>query len=355
MKLSLTPGLLALNLLLASVATAQTPPAGAPAPFSVPPAEAKASVVLPVIAVSGNHFVNPKGETVVFRGLALSDPAELLRKKQWGRHYFEKAKEWNANVVRIPVHPSAWRQLGETEYLKLLDEAVQWSGELGMHVIIDWHTIGNLLTGVYHLPIYVTSRDETFRFWYTIAERYKANPTVALYELYNEPTNRDGAMGPLPWGEYRKLIEDLTFMIQTINPRAIVLVAGFNWGYDLSQVRYDPIRAKNVAYVTHPYPQKREEFRETSWERDWGFVADKYPMVATEFGFMDANDRGAHRPTISDEKYGEAIIAFFEQRGISWTPWVFDAEWVPSLIADWNYTPTRQGKFFKEKLRVLNK
>jgi endoglucanase len=354
MKLPHTPGFLALTLLLASVALAQTPPA-APVPFSAPPAETKAVASLPVIAVSGNRFVNPAGETVVFRGLATSDPAELLKKGQWGRRYFEEARKWNANVVRIPVHPADWRRLGEPAYLKMLDEAVQWSGELGMYVIIDWHTIGNLLTGVYHRPMYVTSRDETFRFWYTIAQRYKNNPVVALYELYNEPTNVDGQMGPLPWGEYRQLIEDLTSMIQAINPRAIVLVAGFNWGYDLSQVRYDPVRAKNVAYVTHPYPQKREEFREASWLRDWGFVADKYPVVATEFGFMDAKDRGAHRPVIGDETYGEALIAFFEQRGISWTPWVFDAEWSPMLIEDWNYTPTRQGKFFREKLRQLNK
>ena len=144
-------------------------------------------------------------------------------------------------------------------------------------------------------------------------------------------------------------------MIQTSNPRAIVLVAGFNWGYDLSAVRYDPVRATNIAYVTHPYPQKRRDNWETNWQRDWGQVADKYPIVATEFGFMDANDRGAHQPTIAAEKYGEAIIAFFEQRGISWTPWVFDAEWVPSLIKDWDYTPTRQGTFFREKLRSLNK
>jgi len=353
MKSSHTPRFGVLNLLLATFALAQTP--AAPVPFSAPPAETKAVASLPVIAVRGNHFVNPAGETVIFRGLAMSDPAELSKKGQWARRYFEEAKKWNANVVRIPVHPADWRRLGEAAYLKMLDEAVQWSGELGMHVIIDWHTIGNMLTGVYHLPMYVTSRDETFRFWYTIAERYKNNSTVALYELYNEPTNRDGNMGPMPWGEYRKLIEDLTFMIQSINPRAIVLVAGFNWGYDLSQVRYDPVRAQNVAYVTHPYPQKRRENWETNWQLDWGSVAEKYPIVATEFGFTGEHDRGAHVPVIGDEKYGEAIIAFFEKRGISWTPWVFDAEWAPPLIDDWNYTPTKQGAFFREKLRQLNK
>lgn len=356
MKIPHTPGFLALNLLLASVALAQTPPApAAPVPFSAPPAETKATALLPVIAVSGNHFVNPAGQTVVFRGLALSDPAELQRKGQWGRRYFEEARKWNANVVRIPIHPADWRRLGEAAYLKMIDEAVQWSGELGMYVIIDWHTIGNMLTGVYQQPMYVTSRDETFRFWYTIAERYKKNPVVAMYELYNEPTNRDGNMGPMAWGDYRQLVEDLTAMIQKINPRAIVLVAGFNWAYELTHVRYDPVRAPNVAYVTHPYPQKRRENWEANWQADWGYIADKYPIVATEFGFMDEKDRGSHVPVIADEKYGEAIIAFFEQRGISWTPWVFDVEWTPNLLKDWDYTPARQGVFFRDKLRQLNK
>ena len=353
MKSFRTFSLLVVALLFVSAVLAQTP--ATPVPFSAPPAEAKAAATLPVITVQGNHFVNPAGETFVFRGLALADPAALLERGQWSRRYFEEAKKWNANVVRIPVHPSRWRQLGDEAYLKLLDEAVRWSGELGMYVIIDWHTIGNMLTGVYHLPMYVTSRDETFRFWYTIAERYKSNPTVALYELYNEPTNRDGNMGPMPWDAYRSLIEDLTYMIQKINPKAVVLVAGYNWGYELTAVRYEPIRASNVAYVTHPYPQKRRENWEFNWQRDWGFVAEKYPVVATEFGFMDEKGRGAHVPVIGDETYGEAIIQFFEKRGISWTPWVFDAQWSPQLIDDWNFTPTRQGVFFREKLRALNK
>lgn len=352
MKLRFCLPLLAYSL-LALTGLAQT--SGNPVPFSAPAAEAKAAAALPVVTVQGNRFVDPAGKTVVFRGLALCDPAELAKRGQWGRRYLEEARKWNANVVRIPVHPADWRRLGEADYLKLLDEAVQWSGELGMYVIIDWHTIGNMLTGVYHRPMYITSRDETFRFWYTIAERYKANSTVAMYELYNEPTNRDGNMGPLPWADYRQLIEELTSMIQKINPRAIVLVAGFNWAYELTHIRNEPIRAGNVAYVTHPYPQKRREKWEENWQADWGYVAEHYPIVATEFGFMQQSERGAHVPVIGDETYGEAIISFFEQRGISWTPWVFDVQWTPNLLADWNYTPSRQGRFFRAKMQQLNK
>jgi hypothetical protein len=119
-------------------------------------------------------------------------------------------------------------------------------------------------------------------------------------------------------------------------------------------VRASPIDRPAVAYVTHPYPQKRQPPWEEKWERDWGFVAERYPVFATELGFVGAGERGAHVPTIGDESYGEAIVDFFERHGISWTAWVFDPNWAPMLFEDWSFEPTRQGRFFREKLRELN-
>ncbi len=349
LRLSLLRSIALLALLVAACSLAP-----AQVPFSASREALRNAASLPRLSVQGNRFVDPAGKTVILRGVAASDPAALLERGQWGRRYFEAARSWNANVIRIPVHPEDWRKLGEEEYLKLLDDAVRWSGELGMYVIIDWHVIGNVLTGVYHRPSYITSRDETFRFWYTIAQRYRGIPVVALYELYNEPTNRNGQMGRLPWADYKAFIEDLIYMLRHIDPDCIPLVAGFDWAYDLSPIRDEPIGFPGVAYVTHPYPQKRDNW-EKSWERDWGFAAKKYPVVATEFGFMSADGPGAHNPVIGDETYGEAIIKFFEQRGISWTPWVFDPHWSPQLLQDWDYTPTRQGRFFRQKLQQLNK
>ncbi len=143
-------------------------------------------------------------------------------------------------------------------------------------------------------------------------------------------------------------------MIRRIDERAIILVGGFDYAYDLTAVREDPVRYPGIAYVSHPYPQKRGQPWEPQWERDWGFVADRYPVVATEFGFMSADGRGAHVPVIGDETYGNALIAYFEKKGISWTAWVFDPQWSPQLVDDWSYTPTRQGRLFREKLQQLN-
>jgi hypothetical protein len=79
-----------------------------------------------------------------------------------------------------------------------------------------------------------------------------------------------------------------------------------------------------------------------------------FPIKSGMTKKMSESERGAHIPVIGDETYGEAIIAYFEEKGISWTPWVFDPVWSPQLIANWNFEPTRQGRFFRDKMMHLN-
>jgi len=311
---------------------------------------------LPQVMVDGNRFILAKSkDDIHFRGVSIADPAALSERGHWNREFFEEIAAWNANVVRIPIHPRDWRRLGGDSYLTMLDQAVDWCEELDLYIIIDWHTIGNVLTGVYHRSGYVTSRDETYRFWYIIAHRYRNNPTVAMYELYNEPTNRGGRMGPLDWEDYATFLEGIISMLYAIDDSKIPLVAGMNYGYSLTDVKDRPINFPGIAYVTHPYPQKRPEPWLDDWQKDWGYVADTYPMICTEFGFMSEDDPGAHNPCIADERYGETIIDFFEERGISWTVWCFDPHWPPTMFKDWDYTPTRQGTFFRKKMEELNK
>ncbi|GAB3499937.1 hypothetical protein GCM10027341_24250 [Spirosoma knui] len=59
-------------------------------------------------------------------------------------------------------------------------------------------------------------------------------------------------------------------------------------------------------------------------------------------------------PVISDESYGDAITKYCDTNGISYVVWVFDPQWAPMLFTDWNYTPTRQGKYFKKVMQKSN-
>ena len=158
-------------------------------------------------------------------------------------------------------------------------------------------------------------------------------------------------MGPLPWSEYKAYMESLISMLYAIDDKKIPLVAGFDWAYELRNVLDDPIAFPGVAYVTHPYPQKVDPPWVAQWEADFGHVADRYPVFATEFGFMSEDMRGAHIPVIADEDYGHAVLDYFDTKGIHWTVWVFDPRWTPNLLTDWDYNTTRQGAFFKAQMR----
>jgi endoglucanase len=306
---------------------------------------------LSLIKVDGKYFKNEKGEKIIFRGVNISDPDKLQKSGHWTKSHFEMAKKWGANTIRIPVHPSAWRSRGEANYLALLDEATKWATELGLYLIVDWHSIGNLRTEKFQSANYNTTMKETIEFWKLIASHFKGNHTVAFYEIFNEPTTANNTLGTCSWKEWKDINETIIKAILFNNPEAIPLVAGFDWAYDLTPVASDPINIPGICYVSHPYPEKRHQPWEPMWEKDFGFVADKYPVFATEFGFALPEEKGVHVPVHGDEDYGQRIVDYFDKKEISWMVWVFDPDWAPMMIKDWNYEPTRQGKFFKSVLQ----
>jgi endoglucanase len=301
---------------------------------------------LPRIRVQGNKFVDPDGKTILFRGVSISDPDKIEHQGHWSKNHFEKLKEMGVSLVRIPVHPAAWRERTPRGYLKLLDQAVEWCAELGIYVDIDWHSIGNLKMELFQDPMYDTTQKETFQFWRTMAHHFRGNSTVAFYELFNEPTLYRGQLGSMSWSEWKNLNEQMIGLIRAFDTNTIPLVAGLDWAYDLTPLNIEPIQAEGIGYVTHPYANKRSEPWPPKWEEDFGFAAARYPIIATEIGF--SMPQGTE---LKDSDYGPLIVNYLESKGISWTAWCYDPEWGPKLLNSWNYDLTGSGEFFKQAMR----
>lgn len=305
--------------------------------------KSKNAKLLPLIMVKGNKFVSEKNDTLLFRGLSIADPDKIEHEGQWNKELFVRIKKLGTMVVRIPIHPIAWRERTVPEYLKLLDQAVDWAAEAGLYLDIDWHSIGNLQTDLYQDPMYNTTKAETFNFWRVIAEHFSGNNTVAFLELYNEPTIYRGQLGPASWDEWKKINENLITMIRAYNNKAIPLVAGFDWAYDLTPLAFAPINAQEIGYITHPYPHKRNPPYEPKWEEDFGFAANTYPVIASEIGFTLGAGSIAENGT-----YGKAIINYLEAKGISWIWWVYDPQWTPCMIESWDtFKLTECGSFYE--------
>ncbi len=312
--------------------------------------------VMPLIRVEGNKFVDPSGKTVLFRGIAISDPDKVEKQGHWNKNHFEQVKVLGGNIVRIPIHPVAWRERTPQKYMELIDQAVEWCTDLKMYIIIDWHTIGNLEMEMFQDPMYVTTKQETYDFWRKIAQRYAGHNTIAFYELFNEPTDYRGQLGVCPWSSWKKLCENMITIMRSFDPETIPLVGGFDWAYDLTPILLEPINAERIGYTTHPYSNKRTEPWEPKWEENFGFAANKYPVFATEFssdsreGAIDPNDVS---------HYSSRIIGYLEGKGISWCIWVFDPQWGGAKIKSWNYDLTPGAEFYKlamqGKLKIQQK
>ena len=301
---------------------------------------------LPLISVKGNHFVDAQGNTTLFRGLSIADPDKIEHEGHWNQDFFQHVQQTGARLIRIPVHPIAWRERGPKAYLALLDQAVEWCTALNMYVDIDWHSIGNLNAELFQDPMYQTSPGETFNFWRTIAHHFTGNNTVVFYELFNEPTTYNDQLAPASWDEWKRTNENLIALIRAYDHEKIPLVAGFDWAYDLTPLHTTPINAEGVAYVTHPYPFKRSKPWEPKWDEDFGFASGRFPIIATEIGYWTGPNAN---PQTAD--YGPSIVKYLESRGISWTAWVYDPEWDPSLITGWDYTLSDSGKFFSQAMQ----
>jgi lysophospholipase L1-like esterase len=358
-----------LTLLLAAAPAVADDPAGERAWWNIPyPDRFDAATLVreqPAVTIAGADFVTAHGSSIVFRGVNVGDPAKLAAQERWKEGLFEEIHRWGANCVRLPIHPAPWREQGADWYFARIDEAVRWANARGMYLILDWHSIGNLDRALFQHPMYETTRVETMNFWRGIAHRYRGVATLALYELFNEPTDNyigagTGSLGKASWDEWRVTLEDLIDLVRVYDPEALPLVGGFNWAYDLGQVPDKPIRRERVAYAVHAYPQKARPEEPGSdaqfalWQQQWGHLADRYPLVASEIGWVRSDGYNPHVPVIDDSgSYGPMLVQFMEERGMSWTVWNFDPDWAPTMIADWDFTPTEQGRFFRYVMQEL--
>jgi endoglucanase len=310
---------------------------------SRPAADARA---LSLIRVVGNHFVDSDGKTILFRGVSIADPDKIEHEGHWNQDLFQHIKDMGATIVRIPIHPIAWRQRTATQYLPLLDQAVHWCDDLHIYIDIDWHSIGNLKMQLFQDPMYDTTEKETYEFWRTIARHFNGYTNPTFYELFNEPTSFRGQLGNISWEDWKKINENMIGLIRSFDRDKIELVAGFDWAYDLTPLREQPIAAEGIGYVTHPYANKRQPPWQPKWEEDFGFAADRYPIIATEIGFsIPQNGK------VGDNDYGNLITRYLESRGISWIAWVYDPEWRPQLLQSWDYSLTGSGEFFKQAMQ----
>jgi len=169
-----------------------------------------------------------------------------------------KIREAGFNSVRVPINrrlledddrPFHYKEDG----FRILDRLLDSCARHRLHVILDLHSApggqANIATAdpgpksglLWNSDL---NRKRTLALWQAIASRYRNNPTVAGYDLLNEPNFPDSSA-------LINLYGDLIAAIRRIDPEHMIILEGNSLARDLDL--FDHPLAPNIAYSFHMY------------------------------------------------------------------------------------------------------
>ena len=320
-------------------------------------AEADAGSGLPWLTVNGNKVQDPTGKTVILRGSALIDIGALY----WyggqsavgitTRMDQVAAAGVQGHVVRLPVYPkinyntggsptcspcpypigsgptagcTPVSPLSAADYVeKVLKPAVDYATSKNLYVIIDYHQIDNVTSG--------TSAADAVTFWTDIAPVF-AGASNVLYEPFNEPI--DSNVG---WSTMKPIVQQLVDTIRLAAPNNIIIVPSNDWDQHTGDAASDPPNGTNLMYTAHIYATNWS----SAFQSQVAAAVTKAPVFVTEWGYA-SSDPSSFGPSLQTTLNGD---------GASWTAWVTDNAWTPSIFADSNLsTLTSFGTLVKSWL-----
>jgi hypothetical protein len=295
--------------------------------------------------VLGNTIYDASNQPHVLHGMARPSMEWSATGEHVGSADFQIMKSWGARIVRIALNQDFWLAGAAKHsgaYAANVDQAVQQARQLGLDVILDlhWSDRGDLQN---QGPGQQRMADQnSITFWSEVAAKYKGDGRV-LFELYNEPHdvawNVWQSGGDSGDGFNVAGMQQLHDAVRAAGADNLVFIGGLDYAFDLSGVPAHRIQGYNIVYASHPYDYPNKQ--PANWDKAWGFLAATDPVALTEFGTFNCSSG-----------YYSQLIQAADAKKVSWTAWAWYPGGCkfPSIIDDWNGTPSESGKIVKAAL-----
>ena len=279
------------------------------------------------------------------RGINLGNCLEAPSEGEWGyswkAEYFEIMADLGFKHVRLPVRwEPADRSMATPPYtinatfFSRIKEIVDNALENKLHIIVNMH---------HHEALYDDPAGQKERFisqWSQIAKYFQDYPDSLLFEVLNEP---HGNLSPELWNDF---FADALTEIRKTNPERVVLLGVAEYGglggivhlelpddeyIILSPHYYNPFNFthQGAEWVDNSDPWLGTEWQDTEIDRETvenefkfalQFSADNHiPIHVGEFGAYSKADID------SRERWTTFLARWFEEQGMSWAYWEFNA------------------------------
>ncbi|MDO3694305.1 cellulase family glycosylhydrolase [Wenyingzhuangia sp. chi5] len=240
------------------------------------------------------------------------------------------------NMVRVPFY---WMEIMYNDGtikphgFDQLDWVINECNDRNMYVILDLHGApgginGFITSGQAVINNYWTdqnSQNMTIDIWKAIATRYKDNPTVAMYDLLNEPLSSDQSNYPI-----HQFYNDLYNEVRQIDPDHTISIGAFpGFSFVVAPQHYG---WTNVVYQVHHYNEDK-----TNWTSQDGFIDAvlldvanhmhnwNVPVLAGEFNLWNFPDLW--------QKYISGLNAL----NASWSNWAYKVKRIDNPVENWGY------------------
>ena len=334
------------------------------------------------ISVSGDHFVNQDGQTVVLRGVNTSGSEFACVKEgtifdgseQASAGSISAMRSWGFNAVRVQLNESCWLGIQRVApavsgqaYRSAIELYVHALVEAGMYVIVDLHWSskggGRAAKGQEPMP------DERYapELWRSVATAFKSDPAV-LFDLFNEPYPNRNSGTAAAWqcelegtagGACRGIpyqtagMQQLVDVVRAAQSTNVILVGGPQYAQNLSGwAQYEPhdpahqlAASVHIYWGTPTHPDVTECSASSCWSSVLAPLATQVPVVVGEFGEFDCGD-SLYPP----------FLTFADHHGISYLGWAWfvgSCSSFPSMIANYAGTPTAFGAGYRAHLSAL--
>ncbi len=208
-------------------------------------------------------------------------------------------------------------------------------------------------------------------FWKDCAAQYKNLPGV-LFDLYNEPHDvtwnvwlNGGTITDKPnnrrSGTPRTFeavgMQQLLDTVRATGAKNLIIAGGLDWAYDFSGilggVQLFDHDGNGVVYANHAYNNKHDSA--DAWIAKMKLATAKVPVIVSEFGGSGGPHRRLRRnetnADVSADDWLLHVMQGLQDQKWSWIAWSFHPSAGPTLISNWNYTPTQDfGTFVKQAL-----
>ena len=327
----------------------------------------------------GQNLVTPDGKTVVLRGInfggwlveeiwmtpwknresesaketvrdhdslwstiekRLGKESMLRVRSEWRNNWitvedFKRVKSMGLNHVRIPMLHDLLDETGGMERLK---SAVAMARNAGLYVVLDMHGAPGGQSNEHHtgkenrnrLWFDVENIAEMERKWTTLASIFRDDPTVAVYDIMNEPM---GAPNP---AMLHLVYDRIIRAIRKVDPKKVVLVDDGYKGFETTPHPNIP-GWTNVAYSLHFYNFNAKDPADHAATRVKDDVKIKelqgYRNAPIYIGEFQLEPQYSAKGT-------REVIGELARQGWSWASWTWKASGSGGPVGQWGlYRP----------------